>query len=102
VLIVTKHNISQLVAYIVFLVLLISCKQNHPQKLTIATAANLQFAIKEITKDFTEKTGIACETITGSSGKLTAQIQEGAPYNIFLSANMKYPNQLFKAGYRNS
>lgn len=84
-------------AYLLFS-FLSGCHQTDSQKLTIATAANLQFAMKEISKTFTEETGIACEIITGSSGKLTAQILEGAPYDIFLSANMKYPNELHRQG----
>lgn len=75
-----------------------SCIQKNEQKLTIATAANLQFVMEDLTEAFTQKTGFECQTIFSSSGKLTAQIKEGAPYHIFLSANLKYPNELFKNG----
>ncbi len=76
-----------------------SCAKDEQSKLTIATAANMQFAIKEIVQSFEKETGIACEMVISSSGKLTAQIKEGAPYDIFVSANMKYPNKLYKSGF---
>ena len=68
-------------------------------KLTIATAANVQYAMQDLILAFTAKTGILCQTITGSSGNLTAQIKNGAPYDLFFSANMKYPEDLYKNGY---
>jgi len=82
--------------------LLTSCTDNKTETLTIATAANMQFAIQEITIAFTQETGIKCETIVSSSGKLTAQIKEGAPYDIFISADMKFPTELYKTGFSTS
>lgn len=69
------------------------------QPLRIAVAANAQFVMKALQADFKKKTGIEIELISGSSGKLTAQIKNGAPYDIFLSADMDFPNTLYKEGF---
>lgn len=81
-----------------FFIVLVSCEGKSDNRLTIAVASNMQYAITEITSEFEKTTGIECDLIIGSSGKLTSQIMEGAPYDIFLSADMKYPNLLFKEG----
>lgn len=82
----------------VSLALLTACRSPEPAKLTIATAANMQFAMEALTRAFTTETGIACNLTVSASGKLTAQIREGAPYDVFVAADMKYPDELFKAG----
>ncbi len=82
----------------------VSCNPNRvspehrAEKLTIATAANMQFVMAELTQAFSERTAIASETIVASSGKLTAQIQAGAPFDVFVSADLKYPTTLFHQG----
>ena len=72
--------------------------QVYAQTLRIAVAANAQFVIKTLQADFKQKTGIVTEVVIGSSGKLTAQIKNGAPYDFFLSADMEFPENLFKSG----
>lgn len=78
---------------------LTACHEKENDQLKIAVAANMQFAMKELTKYFKEETGIACDLIVGSSGQLTAQIKSGAPYDVFVSADMKYPADLFNTGH---
>jgi len=80
------------------IILFVSCSKKQ-DKLRVAVAANAQFAIKEIISEFKKNYGIKSELIVGSSGNLTAQIKNGAPYNLFLSADMKYPMDLFNAGF---
>ncbi len=73
-------------------------KEETNRRITLAVAANMQFVIGELTQTFQEQTGIACELVISSSGKLTAQIAEGAPYDVLVSADMKYPNEILSKG----
>lgn len=84
---------------ILSLLLLFSCQERQTEKLHIAVAANMKFAMNELAEVFTHKTGINCELITSSSGKLTAQIKESAPYDVFVAADMSYPEELFESGF---
>jgi molybdate transport system substrate-binding protein len=65
------------------------------QKLRIAVAANAQFVAKVLAEEFKKQSGIEAELIISSSGKLTTQIEQGAPFDVFLSADMKYPQELY-------
>ena len=69
------------------------------QNVKVATAANLQSVIRVLGEDFKQKTGITIEPIIGSSGNLTTQIKNGAPYDVFLSAVMTFPESLYKDGF---
>ena len=65
-------------------------------QITVAVAANVQFAMQDLKTQFKKETGINIIIIIGSSGQLTAQIKQGAPYDIFISADMIYPKNLFE------
>ena len=65
------------------------------QSLKVATAANLQSVIKVLGADFNKKTGIIIEPVIGSSGNLVTQIKNGAPFDVFLSADMNFPQDLY-------
>ncbi|NOQ30338.1 MAG: molybdate ABC transporter substrate-binding protein [Helicobacteraceae bacterium] len=63
----------------------------------IAVAANVSYAIDDLKKEFHKLyPNTKVLVILGSSGKLTAQIKHGAPYQLFMSANMNFPNSLYK------
>lgn len=80
-------------------IVFIGCQEElKKDTLYVAVAANAQFAVAEIIREFEETAGFHVEMIVGSSGKLTAQIEQGAPYHVLLSANMKYPEYLFSGG----
>ncbi len=66
----------------------------------IAVAANVSYAIDELKNEFKKLNPEVKVLVTlGSSGKLTAQIKNGAPYQIFMSANMLYPENLYNDGF---
>jgi molybdate transport system substrate-binding protein len=64
----------------------------------VAAAADLSTALKEIGDSYKKKTGVRVELSFGASGALTQQIQNGAPFDLFFSADMDYPRQLVAAG----
>lgn len=70
----------------------------HAERITIAAAADLKFAMDEIVAAF-KKTHPADEVkvIYGSSGKFRTQIRNGAPYDLYFSADIAYPRELVKA-----
>ena len=78
---------------ITFLLLLATLSE---ADVTIAVAANVSYAIESLKKEFNvAHPETKVEVVLGSSGKLTAQIKHGAPYDLFMSANMKYPDALY-------
>ena len=71
----------------------------HAEKITVAAAADLKFAMDEIVTGFKKgHSGAELDVIYGSSGKFHTQIQQGAPYDLFFSADINYPRELAKKG----
>lgn len=68
------------------------------QTLTIAAASDLQAALPEIGAQFEKDTGQKVTLTFGSSGNFFTQIQNGAPFDVFLSADIDYPRRLERAG----
>lgn len=68
-------------------------------EITVAAAANVQYTLEDLMAEFTRETGIAVKSVIGSSGKLTTQIENGAPLDVFLSADMKYPKKVYTDGF---
>lgn len=64
----------------------------------VAAAANLNFALTEIADRFALESGTRVELVFGASGTLARQIQDGAPFDLFLAADEDFPNQLTAAG----
>jgi molybdate transport system substrate-binding protein len=68
------------------------------QEMTIAAAADLRYAFDEITSHFESETSVHVKVVYGSSGNIFQQIQNGAPFDLFFSANSDYPKKLEAAG----
>ncbi|HEX8814151.1 MAG TPA: molybdate ABC transporter substrate-binding protein [Terriglobales bacterium] len=68
------------------------------QELTVAAAADLQFAMQEIATRFQHQTGKSVKVTYGSSGNFFQQLQNGAPFDLFFSANLDYAQKLEAAG----
>ncbi len=64
----------------------------------VAAAANLNFVLTEIAGQFARERGSRVEIVFGASGTLTRQIQDGAPFELFLAADEEFPNRLVAAG----
>ena len=82
---------------LLFSILLFGCESQ--SSLKIATSANMQFALEEIVVEFEKLNDIKVELIISSTGTLTSQIEQGAPYDIFVAANMIYPNYLHQKNF---
>ncbi len=65
-------------------------------QVTAAVAANLQFAFEDLRAEFHKATGIEVKAVYGASGKLSTQIRNGAPFDVFISADVDYPDTLWK------
>ena len=75
-------------------VLLISLGAAHAGSATVAAAATLRYALDEISPQFTKATGHSLKVAYGSSGNFYSQIKQGAPFDVFLSADMVFPQKL--------
>jgi molybdate transport system substrate-binding protein len=63
-------------------------------ELTIAAAADLQYAMRALIRSFEQYSGAHVRLVLGSSGNLTTQIEHGAPFDLFFSADLDHPAKL--------
>lgn len=75
----------------------------HAGKITIAAAADLKFALDDVVATYQQAhQGDEIEVIYGSSGKFHTQVQQGAPYDMYFSADIAFPRKLVEAGFAGS
>jgi len=72
------------------------------QTLRIAAAADLQFALPDLAAQYEKQTGVKLAITYGSSGNFFSQIQNGAPFDLFFSADLDYPKKLTQARFADS
>lgn len=77
--------------------LLTGCAENEGDVIYVGTASNMQNTMERLIKVFEQQTEIDVEIIQGSSGKLSAQIEQGHPIDVFVSADMQYPMHLYRS-----
>jgi molybdate transport system substrate-binding protein len=68
------------------------------QEIVVAAAADMSAALPQLVATYTKKTGQVVKLSFGSSGNLTNQIRNGAPFDLFFSADEQYPQQLITEG----
>ncbi len=78
---------------------LLTCRVASGQGLTVAAASDLQSALPAIASQFEKETGERLRLTFGSSGNFFTQIQNGAPFDVFLSADIDYPRRLEASGH---
>ena len=94
-----RGSMSRRIRNLVALVAVIcTCEFCPAQSITVAAAADLQFAMQDVAAQFQKQTGKEVKLIYGSSGNFFQQIQNGAPFDMFFSANLDYPRKLEAAG----
>jgi molybdate transport system substrate-binding protein len=76
----------------------LSAPKLHAQSLRIAAASDLQFAFSDLASQYEKQSGAKLSITYGSSGNFFAQIQNGAPFDLFFSADISYPQKLIEAG----
>lgn len=93
-----RNPLLRLSASLSVAVLLFGLSGVAQQPLRVAAAADLQPVLPPILDQFTRDTGIHAEAAYQASAALTTQIQNGAPFDVFLSADLSYPQRLIDAG----
>ena len=68
------------------------------EEVTIAAASDLNFVFRELVTEYEKSTGDRVRLSLGSSGNFYAQIQNGAPFDLYFSADIAYPRKLEEAG----
>src|SRR5260370_18797739 len=77
---------------------LLAFRATNAQEIRVAAAADLKFALDELDAQYQKQTGRKIDVSYGSSGNFFAQIQNCAPFDLLVSADIEYPPKLEAAG----
>jgi len=91
-----KTNMIKIIAAIS---LMLTTTLAFAEPLTVAIAANLKYVFDDLAAEFKKETGIETQSVLNSSGKIATQVRSGAPFDVFMSADMEFPDGLYKDGY---
>jgi molybdate transport system substrate-binding protein len=83
---------------VIMLVIPLMCSAAATNELVIAAASDLNFAFKELVAEYEKTTGDHVKLSLGSSGNFYSQIKNGAPFDLYFSADIGYPKKLEEAG----
>src|SRR6185295_1960499 len=83
---------------LLFAAVFLSASAAFAQDLTVAAASDLQAALPAVAAQFEKDTGHKITLTFGSSGNCYTQIQHGAPFDVFMSADIDYPKRLEQEG----
>ncbi|HXT77596.1 MAG TPA: molybdate ABC transporter substrate-binding protein [Candidatus Eisenbacteria bacterium] len=90
--------ISKILGVAALLIMGSAVARGQGAQISVAAAADLTFALNEIAKEYESQTHNKVKIVYGSSGNFFSQIQNGAPFDVFLSADLEYPRKLQAAG----
>jgi len=89
-----------MIRMLIALLLLVPCGVSlaTAEEITVAAASDLNFAFKELVTEYEKTTGHHVKLTLGSSGNFFSQILNGAPFDLYFSADIGYPKKLEEAG----
>jgi molybdate transport system substrate-binding protein len=84
---------------LLLLALLGLARAGSAESLSVAVAANMMPVMEELRRGFLAESGVDLVLMPGASGKFVPQIENGAPFDLFLSADMEFPERLYRDGF---
>jgi molybdate transport system substrate-binding protein len=99
-----ETRLAPLAAFVIALACVTACKDKNPTtpashgELTVAAASDLTPAFEELGREFESTTKTKVVFVFGSTGMLTRQLENGAPYDLFAAANVSYVDELDQKG----
>ena len=94
-----RRGVCKFLPSLLLVLCLVSISSAQKKKqIRVAAASDLQAVMPEIAASFEAASGVSAELIFGSSGNLFAQIQNGAPFDLFFSADSEFPSKLIQSG----